>query len=105
IKLSDEHAGEEVRSLILNFSWPRDGMTFMARPLRIEFAGAIYHVTSRGNGREAIYLDDNDRKLFVNVLGEVCVRFNWVILEKTPATRTRLKARGQICDRRLEKIR
>ena len=32
----------------------------MARPLRIEFPGALYHVTSRGDGREAIYLDDED---------------------------------------------
>ena len=35
----------------------------MARPLRIEYAGAVYHVTSRGDRREAIYLDDDDRCL------------------------------------------
>lgn len=34
----------------------------MARPLRIEYAGAVYHVTSRGDRREAIYLDDKDRE-------------------------------------------
>jgi hypothetical protein len=34
----------------------------MARPLRIEFAGALYHITARGNDRKAIYLDDVDRK-------------------------------------------
>ncbi len=33
----------------------------MARPLRIEFPGALYHITSRGDGREDIYLDDADR--------------------------------------------
>jgi hypothetical protein len=33
----------------------------MARPLRIEFAGALYHVTSRGDGREAIYVQDQER--------------------------------------------
>lgn len=33
----------------------------MARPLRIELAGGLYHITSRGDGREAIYLDDADR--------------------------------------------
>lgn len=49
----------------------------MARPLRIEFAGALYHVTSRGDGREDIYLSDHDRELFLSVLGEVCQRFNW----------------------------
>jgi hypothetical protein len=33
----------------------------MARPIRIEYAGALYHVTSRGDRREDIYLDDEDR--------------------------------------------
>ncbi len=51
----------------------------MARPLRIEFAGALYHVTSRGNGREDIYLNDGDREAFYEVLAEVCRRFNWVV--------------------------
>jgi len=50
----------------------------MARPLRIEFDGALYHVTSRGNKREDIYLDDIDRLIFLDVLAEVCRRFNWV---------------------------
>ena len=35
----------------------------MARPLRIEYAGALYHVTSRGDRREDIYFDDGDRSL------------------------------------------
>ena len=34
----------------------------MARPLRIEYAGALYHITSRGNAQEAIYRNDEDRK-------------------------------------------
>lgn len=49
----------------------------MSRPLRIEFAGALYHVTSRGDGQEDIYLDDGDRSLFLEVLAEVSERFNW----------------------------
>ena len=40
---------------------------FMSRPLRIEFAGALYQLTSRGDGREAIFLDDADRRLFLDV--------------------------------------
>ena len=36
----------------------------MARPIRIEFEGALYHVTSRGDRREAIYEDDADRTRF-----------------------------------------
>ena len=51
----------------------------MARPLRIEFAGALYHVTSRGDGQEDIYLDSEDREVFYAVLTEVCRRFNWKV--------------------------
>ena len=50
----------------------------MARPLRIEFPGAIYHVTARGNAREAIFRDDADRDLFLDALGEVVTRFGWL---------------------------
>jgi REP element-mobilizing transposase RayT len=49
----------------------------MARPLRIEFSGAIYHVTSRGNAREDIWLDDTDRAMFLGVLAKVISRFDW----------------------------
>jgi len=48
----------------------------MARPLRLEFAGALYHVTSRGDRREDIYVDDDDRQEWLTVLAEVCDRFN-----------------------------
>ncbi|WGV98266.1 transposase [Vibrio sp. YMD68] len=51
----------------------------MSRPLRIEYAGALYHVTSRGNARQPIYLDEADFTLFLEVLAETCERFNWVI--------------------------
>ncbi len=50
----------------------------MARPLRIEFPGAIYHVTARGNAREAIFHEDADRELFLDALGEVVARFGWL---------------------------
>jgi putative transposase len=49
----------------------------MARPLRIEFPGALYHVTSRGDGQDDIYRGDTDRQAFLAVFGEVCERFNW----------------------------
>ena len=49
----------------------------MARPLRIELAGGLYHVTSRGDRREAIYLCDADREAWLALLGQVCERFNW----------------------------
>lgn len=50
----------------------------MARPLRLEFPGAIYHVTARGNARHAIVLDDRDRALFLICLGETVTRFGWI---------------------------
>jgi putative transposase len=50
----------------------------MARPLRLELAGSVHHVTSRGDGREAIYLSDADRDVWLEVFGQVCERFNWV---------------------------
>jgi REP element-mobilizing transposase RayT len=50
----------------------------MARPIRIEFAGALYHVTSRGDRREVIYEDDTDRTRFLEILGQVVQDFNWV---------------------------
>lgn len=51
----------------------------MSRPLRLEFAGALYHITSRGNGRKAIYLEESDFALFLELLNDVCEQYNWVI--------------------------
>ena len=50
----------------------------MARPLRVEFDGAVYHVTSRGNARKDIFDDDGDRQAFFEILGKVVNRFNWL---------------------------
>jgi len=50
----------------------------MARPLRIEYDGALYHVTSRGNDRKAIFKDDSDRELFLNTLARVTEQFHWI---------------------------
>ena len=51
----------------------------MSRPLRLEFAGALYHVTSCGNERKAIYLNEADHQAFLELLAQVCERFNWVV--------------------------
>jgi len=48
----------------------------MARPLRIEFPGAVYHVTSRGDRREPIFVDDVDRRALLDVLGAGLERFD-----------------------------
>jgi len=49
----------------------------MARPLRIEFAGALYHVTARGNAQEDIYRDDRDRQQFLSLLHNAVKRYDW----------------------------
>ena len=49
----------------------------MARPLRIEFPGALYHLTSRGNERKKIFFRDEDRQAFLETLDGVGERFNW----------------------------
>ncbi|MBZ0157852.1 MAG: transposase [Alphaproteobacteria bacterium] len=50
----------------------------MARPLRIEYEGAVYHVTSRGNARQRIFYDDEDRASFLGIVESVVKRFNWL---------------------------
>jgi REP element-mobilizing transposase RayT len=50
----------------------------MARPLRIEFPGALYHITARGNARQPIFLDDTDRESFLELVSSVVARFNWL---------------------------
>jgi REP element-mobilizing transposase RayT len=49
----------------------------MARPLRIEFPGALYHVTSRGHARQRVFRDDEDREMFLAILAWVVERFRW----------------------------
>jgi len=50
----------------------------MARPLRIEYENALYHVTSRGNRKDVIFFEEVDRKIFLDVLGEVVERYHWI---------------------------
>jgi hypothetical protein len=50
----------------------------MARPLRIEYAGAVYHITSRGTKRKPVFKNDQDRLNFLNTLQHVNKRNNWI---------------------------
>ena len=50
----------------------------MARPLRIEYPGAVYHITSRGNEKKPIFKDDSDRESFLSTLHRVNKRYNWI---------------------------
>ena len=50
----------------------------MARPLRLAFPGAVYHLTSRGNARQKIFLSNADRELFLRTLSGVVRRYHWI---------------------------
>ncbi len=49
----------------------------MARALRLQYQGAVYHITGRGNGRQKVYLDRESRKKFLEILGQTLLRFTW----------------------------
>ena len=49
----------------------------MARKLRVEYPGAIYHVMNRGDHREAIFREDADRLLFLETLEQACQKTDW----------------------------
>lgn len=51
----------------------------MSRPLRIQYEGALYHVMSRGDRREAIFLDDFDRNVFLRTLADACSKTGWLV--------------------------
>lgn len=51
----------------------------MARSIRVEYEGAWYHVMARGNRREVIFLDDEDREMFLRTLGEACKMTGWEV--------------------------
>jgi putative transposase len=51
----------------------------MSRQLRVQFPGALFHVTSRGNEKRDIFLDDKDRRLFLSLLATAIERFKWIV--------------------------
>ena len=50
----------------------------MARPLRIEYPGAIYHITSRGNEKKTVFKSHQDLELFLEILNQVNNRYHWL---------------------------
>jgi hypothetical protein len=58
----------------------------MARRLRIEYPGAMYHVMNRGDQREAIFRDDEDRRRFLATLGEACASPSRISKRPTPSS-------------------
>jgi hypothetical protein len=54
----------------------------MARKLRMEYPGAIYHLMNRGDRREPIFKDDPDRGCFLETLGEACGKTGWAGMKR-----------------------
>ena len=51
----------------------------MARQLRIEFNGAFYHITSRGNLKEKVFFEDKDREVFLEILKKTKERYGFIL--------------------------
>ncbi len=68
-------AMKQYRGLAIKHEWHCS--VLMARPLRIEYVGAFYHVTSRGDRREDIYHGARDRQVWLEVFSQVSSRFSW----------------------------
>ena len=51
----------------------------VARKLRLQYPGAIYHVMNRGDRREPIFRDDKDRDIFLQTAGEACAKTDWEV--------------------------
>ena len=56
----------------------------MARPLRLVYPGAVYHITARGNERKEIYRTDADRTAFLSILSQAVERYN-AELQESPS--------------------
>jgi len=74
------------RGAIINGSIPDidnhagiDEFDFVARNLRVEYPGAIYHVMNRDDRREPIFRDKEDRRQFIATLGEACGKTGWQV--------------------------
>jgi hypothetical protein len=70
----------------------------MTRPLRIEYAGAVYHITSRGNVKKAVFKDDQDRINFLNTLQHVNKRYNWDTVDSSRGGSAKKRSGGRLRD-------
>src|SRR6266567_3920374 len=70
---------ERGQFLLLTTLVDSETLSCMARKLRVEYPGAIYHVMNRGDRREPIFQDDQDRQTFLETLGEACAKTGWQV--------------------------
>jgi REP element-mobilizing transposase RayT len=74
--LTKRHSGQ---SRVLTQNQRVTAVRRMARKLRVEYEGAIYHLINRGDRRETIFKDDEDRHLFLKTLGQACAQTDWQV--------------------------
>jgi len=65
--------------LSIDILWRGNSLAGMARKLRVEYPGAVYHVMNRGDRCEPIFRDDEDRQRFFTTLGEACAKTGWQV--------------------------
>jgi putative transposase len=65
--------------MVLTYFQLQNKVAFMPRKLRLEYPGALYHIMNRGDRREDIFLDDKDRQLFLETLGQCCAKTDWQV--------------------------
>ena len=70
---------ERGQSIVLTTQEQQFSVGGVARKLRVEYPGAIYHVMNRGDRREPIFQDDTDRQLFLRTLEEACLKTGWQV--------------------------
>lgn len=76
-KRREEKKEKKEKGQILTYHIPIAIISPMSRPLRIEFPGAIYHLTARGNARQNIFINDEDRQRFIDLLGREIEQQRW----------------------------
>jgi hypothetical protein len=67
-------------------------LAVMARKLRVQYPGAIYHVINRGDRCDAIFCEDSDWELFEETLGQACEKTDWKRCQSLHIAQTTLSA-------------
>ena len=78
----------------------------MARARRIEYEGALYHVLSRGNERQDIFIENDDRKVFLATVGDMSERFGLTysaVSQRVKITKEKLK-KDRVLAKKLDQI-
>ena len=76
---SYEGVGPRTMTVVDKHSFCEPSGWYIARPLRVQYCGAVYHVMARGNHGQPIFKDDKDRERFMETLAEAGEKTGWRI--------------------------